>query len=342
MEALQLETTDDLVRRLARENDPVRAIIELIWNSLDAEATRVVVCFARSQLGAITRVLVKDNGHGIHPQEIRIFFGRLGDSWKVKQKRTQTGKRLLHGSRGEGRLRAFALGQSIQWESIADDVEGNRKRSIIVGRSSNRKLFEFDVVDAPAEPTGCVFAADNTDNLTRVQRLDSETARDTIAATFAPILIDDKNITIEYDETAISVADQVLDDTKLDREVTIDRYRHPYKLRIIEWKSSKVRRIYFAAAEGRNVHEEDGREVETQYFYSAYITWSDANNYIGDLSLKYLAPSPVSEIWQDAEAAITSHFSKKRRTERVKRLQSWKLAGVYPYRGEPKSEAERV
>jgi DNA mismatch repair ATPase MutL len=37
--------------RLAHTNDPVTAVIELIWNSLDAEANNVDVVLERSGLG---------------------------------------------------------------------------------------------------------------------------------------------------------------------------------------------------------------------------------------------------------------------------------------------------
>jgi hypothetical protein len=38
----------DLVTRLARERDPVRAVVELVWNAIDAEADAVGVQLARS------------------------------------------------------------------------------------------------------------------------------------------------------------------------------------------------------------------------------------------------------------------------------------------------------
>jgi DNA mismatch repair ATPase MutL len=71
MDSLPLETTGDLVRRLAREGDPIRAVVELIWNALDAEATRVVVDVKRSALEAITRVTVLENGLGIRMEQVR-------------------------------------------------------------------------------------------------------------------------------------------------------------------------------------------------------------------------------------------------------------------------------
>lgn len=63
----------------------VDALVELIWNALDAEADRVVVRFDRGSLGDgspehVTRVWVEDNGHGIDPSTAVERFTSLGDS----------------------------------------------------------------------------------------------------------------------------------------------------------------------------------------------------------------------------------------------------------------------
>lgn len=43
MPTITLSAGDDLVQRLAYEADPVRAVIELVWNGLDADADHVIV-----------------------------------------------------------------------------------------------------------------------------------------------------------------------------------------------------------------------------------------------------------------------------------------------------------
>jgi len=69
MAELHLEAGEDHVERLAHENDPVRAVVELIWNAVDAEATEVDVSFEKNELDAITTVIVTDNGHGIERED---------------------------------------------------------------------------------------------------------------------------------------------------------------------------------------------------------------------------------------------------------------------------------
>src|SRR6266498_5358695 len=124
MAELILEASDAHVARLAHESDPVRALVELIWNAVDAEAWRVVVRIERDDdTCSIIAVHVEDDGHGISVEEVPSSFGRIGDSWKARStRRTKNDVRGLHGSFGEGRLRAFALGNRVRWQSFAENT----------------------------------------------------------------------------------------------------------------------------------------------------------------------------------------------------------------------------
>jgi Histidine kinase-, DNA gyrase B-, and HSP90-like ATPase len=96
----------------------VDALVELIWNGLDAEADEVAVDIESSSIGSgdramyfVTRIKVSDNGHGITPEIAKSAFPSLGDSWKRKLNgRTLNGKRAMHGRLGRGRFYAYALG----------------------------------------------------------------------------------------------------------------------------------------------------------------------------------------------------------------------------------------
>ena len=64
MPRITLTAGNDLVQRLAGETDPVRAVIELIWNSLDADANEVSVTLDRNAADGIVGVTVRDDGLG--------------------------------------------------------------------------------------------------------------------------------------------------------------------------------------------------------------------------------------------------------------------------------------
>ncbi|MBI3227850.1 MAG: ATP-binding protein [Mycolicibacterium cosmeticum] len=133
MSELALQASDELVARLAHERDAVRAVVELIWNAIDAEANSITVSLERDVAEAISVLRVVDDGHGISSDEVGATFGRIGGSWKQHSQKKKNGLRQLHGKLGEGRLRAFALGSAVTWASISDNTASERQEVTISG-----------------------------------------------------------------------------------------------------------------------------------------------------------------------------------------------------------------
>src|ERR1700740_596894 len=111
---LQVEAQEDFVEKLTVAS-PAQALAELIWKWLDAKATKVSVEVDNSPLGILQAIRVRDNGHGIPPQEAEELFMHLGGSWKRHANKSKNGKRVLHGKEGKGRFRALALGRVAEW-----------------------------------------------------------------------------------------------------------------------------------------------------------------------------------------------------------------------------------
>ena len=88
---------------------PAQALAELIWNSLDADATLVEVKEDTYGVGE-QRIIVADNGTGFSHLDAPGLFSHLGGSWKHQTGETKDKHRFLHGSEGKGRLKAYLLG----------------------------------------------------------------------------------------------------------------------------------------------------------------------------------------------------------------------------------------
>lgn len=86
----------DHLYRLVRPTQPVSAVIELIWNALDADADEVRVEFDRNHLEGIDGVTVTDNGTGIAHSVCGTAFSKLGGSWKAAAKISPGKKRPMH------------------------------------------------------------------------------------------------------------------------------------------------------------------------------------------------------------------------------------------------------
>ncbi|TDD89111.1 histidine kinase [Actinomadura darangshiensis] len=343
MPELVLSASDDHVQRIASEKDPVRAIIELIWNGLDAESDRIDISFERGELEAVNKVIVRDWGHGISVDEVARTFGEIGNSWKSRAKRSKNGKRKVWGSKGQGRLHAFALGDRIRWVSISDDTAGKRWKLTINGSRFDRHRFNYESVElAGRERSGTVFTAFNDSQTARVQRLASPRARESVAATFAPFLLNNPNVEIFYDGSLIDVTDQISENRLLDRTIETEEGRVSYAIRIIEWKAGKHHSIYYGESIDHAVHEVDGKDIEPRYNFSVYVAWPGFSESGEDVALGELAPSPVAEIVRDVREAVRDYFSWRRRQDRRSQIEHWKQTGVYPYKEPPQNEVERV
>lgn len=116
----------DHLERLSHTK-PLLGLAEFVWNGLDADARRV------------------DIRHGMTHDEVVEEFAKLGGSWKAGATTSRTGERALHGSRGEGRFRAFSLGRSITWSSVRE-VAGQRQlvvNALAAKRSSRARWTDL-------------------------------------------------------------------------------------------------------------------------------------------------------------------------------------------------------
>lgn len=337
MPELELETSDDLIGRLAYEGDPVRALVELIWNAIDAEATSVEVTFERSDMDAIIGVSVDDNGHGISSDEVKTTFGRIGDSWKRRSARSKNQKRALHGQFGQGRLRVFALGSRVRWDSLSTNTAGEQQRVVIRGERSNRKVFQWEVGPNVFDETRTRVIAENDDGQYRLGVLEKEDTPRKLLEHFAPVLLNERELTLLYDGARLSPADEIQND----KTVSAGPVDAPISIRIIEWKSGRHRAIYFGADSEHFIQEVPGSEVEAQFPFSAYVTLPQfTEDQLRLLVLGDVAPEEVANVWDTVRETIRGHFSTRRRELRRQQIDVWKENGTYPYVEEPQTEAE--
>ncbi|HET8684859.1 MAG TPA: ATP-binding protein [Micromonosporaceae bacterium] len=342
MPDLVLQTSDDLVARLAHEGDPIRAVVEMVWNAVDAEASTATVELGRDVTDAIRVVRVQDDGHGISSDEVETTFGRIGDSWKRRSQKSKNGKRPLHGSLGEGRLRAFALGSRVVWSSQSVNTAGVGEHIEITGDRSNRHIFRWEAHPSSQTKTGTTVTAHNEAQRS-LAALDGDAPIASLQSHFAPVLLNEAGLSISYGGTVLDPAREILHDIRLVVPFGEGDRASELSLRIIEWRSGKHRAIYYAPDDQHFVYEEPGGDVEGQFAFSAYVTWDGMMHHdFAVLQLGDMAPEPVNQLWRAARKAIREHFAARRRERRREQVEQWKELGVYPYQGRPTTEPERA
>ncbi|MFD6886266.1 ATP-binding protein [Streptomyces sp. NPDC059957] len=339
MRRVHLEAAEDHVERLAREHDPVGAVKELIWNALDADAKRVSIVIERSATGSVEKVTVADDGGGITPEGCGTAFEKIGGSWK-KVTRTSLMGRPLHGRAGQGRLKAFALGASIRWTTVADGIDG-RRRTVISAQSASRNDFQIGDSIATVEDLGTVVEAWGRQSSV-LHKLTVEKARSQITTEFAPYLAMYPEVQIEFDGAAIDPKGVIQKETE--REVTFEHtgVTETAVLRIIEWDMRVDRELHLCDASGVTVEITEMRIQAPGFDFTAYVQWSRMAEHRGDFLLGEMSDSPVSALLAATRQYLRDYFRLRTVERRQEVVSRWKDAGLYPYEGDADTEAEKV
>lgn len=340
MPRITLSAGNDLVQRLAGESDPVRAVIELIWNSLDADANQISVSLARNESDGIVGVVVRDDGLGMSPERIEQDFKWVGNSWKLKALVTEREKRPLHGRMGQGRLRAFALGTQITWETVGKDATGAFKKTQVSSTINNRNDFSGpDPIDANG-PSYTTFRAAGRGSL---GRLEGDSARPRISAALALHLLTYPEIVVSYDGTSLDPGASIERTTPHELRWSFGGVEHRAVLKVVEWQDVKGRTLYLCDKNGVPVDEVPTRRF-ADFDYAAYVLWEDMPAHSNEALLVDMEQetSLVGSLMQIVDATLEDHFEARRSEQRRELVGRWRASKAYPYEGDPASDEEAV
>jgi hypothetical protein len=332
----------DQFDRLARPTQPLAGIAELLWNALDAEAEHVTVMIVRNDLDGVDAVQVNDDGHGMTHQEALRDFRRLGGSWKKNRASSKNGIRPLHGKEGAGRFRAFAVGASVEWRSVAVDADGRLCRTVITGSLDSSEFVVSEPEEVFSGATGTVVQISRPREY--ANRLLAEEASTQLVVQTAVYLVKYPSIRIAYDGHVLDPAAILSSDTPINLDAALGGDHGAPSLRIMEWKpeakSIKPSMILCdddGVALGEITDEVDRRSGIPFYgvprlggfpHFATHILLADSGHDI------------LTPIIDAARTAIAGHIEARLSERRAEQLDRWKADRVYAYTGEPKTSAE--
>jgi hypothetical protein len=182
---VEVKAQKDFWDRLCKTR-PIRALSEIVWNSFDADSRSVSVFIDKNPLDGIERIRVRDDGTGIPFDSDKHLFSSLGGSWKNQTHRTLKEKRMLHGRTGQGRFRAFALGERVTW-STRYEAASNVTAYDIFGSSLESGIFRIgDPRALRGKDTGTEVTIENIHE--HAHELMGADVRDDLSRIFAPYL----------------------------------------------------------------------------------------------------------------------------------------------------------
>jgi hypothetical protein len=332
VQQIEIKVENDHIQRITTAK-PLAAISELIWNAYDADAREVKVELEQGQLTKLGVIRVVDDGTGIPADEVEAFFQSLGGSWKKRAIKTDGG-RSIHGEKGQGRFKAFALGERVTWVS-----HHAGKKFSISGEKSDLKRFTISDTVSSGN-TGCTVEIENVVRDFEIWSADgfAEQVRDV----FALQLYEDPDFRIIYDGEEIDARDAIRDVTPYEISA-ITEGGHEYKatLDIIEWKK-KVERKLMLCLPGRFSFHEMVPGIHARGFdFTAYLTADHFQDLADDNTEGLVELDPPSMALVEAtKAKLREHF-REREAERSRgKIQEWKEAKIYPYEGKTSDPIE--
>jgi signal transduction histidine kinase len=121
--------------------DSYAALVELVKNSYDADASTVEINFNFNKVDQENAIIItiKDNGHGMSYDTIINKWLVPATDDKLKRKISPSKSRAFQGRKGIGRFAASILGQEMTLSSV--DVKGEKSTTVIDWRIFNTDEF---------------------------------------------------------------------------------------------------------------------------------------------------------------------------------------------------------
>jgi len=343
---LKLQVAKDHIEKIAKVNG-IKGLVELIWNSLDADAHAIDIRTFSNKLG-VYALEIEDDGHGMTYEDGSKAFSLLGGSNKMNKKVSKQ-HRLLHGSAGQGRLKVFSLGNLVEFQS--NYQEGLDKHSFTIQMDRN-KLSDSSISDLK---TG--FLGNNTGVKVYIQNVHHKNINQ---------ILSDKGIEeiqehfsfyySKYPNFTITIDGKALDFTKSIKNTKEETFKFEinyedsseietvaFQYKIVEWQKSQSKKIFLCGTHGTtflehrlSVHTE-GYPI-TVHIISSYIDKLKDN---GLLEISEMDNVIIDAIQLANE--VTQQYVADRYSEDAKKyIRTLKEQGVYPFEGTPKSKKEQT
>lgn len=235
-----VEVKEDFIERQAKAS-PIQVLSELIWNALDTDATQIAVELEYDGLGGLSKIYIRDNGHGIARAKAPDLFCNLGGSWERRTRHTKTRHRMLHGQEGRGRFKSFALGATVDWTVVYDKGGTLSKYEITILERELSRVRISEEEDFPGGQPGVIIAISELKR--QFTSLKSKKAAQELAKTFAIYLKNNRDALIKYSGARIDPSRALREAWEFQLASYFDENdkEYPVQPEVIEWRRATLR-----------------------------------------------------------------------------------------------------
>jgi hypothetical protein len=322
----------------------VNALSELIWNSLDADASEVDIEFKTTPLGGYEYIRVRDNGHGLSFDKAQDVFSRLGGSEK-KTKTQSPGGRPYHGKEGKGRYKSLALGDLVEFQSVFDSNGESFQFTATIDRNQLSRTEFSDVKQVEKSDnlaSGLQITVTNT-NVKNVEQAVKYGNRKDYEERFASYWINYPNFRIQFNGQELDFKSIIRHSEERTIEVEKDDNKHTFKIKIIEWNFENKRKTYLCNRDGIpflevNIGFRSSSIPISVFIQSDYIEGLHRDNIIDFWENDEI----VTKAYKEAKNIAKDYIRKRLHFYSKAFIEELKAKGIYPYKGNADSVVEET
>lgn len=117
-----IEPTGRLIMAIGKDliKDLPAAMVELVKNSYDADASYVKITYKKTNRGL--KIIVEDDGHGMSQETVLGAWMVPSTDYKLKKKKSPNG-RIYQGRKGIGRYAVSLLGNKLELITVKDSIK---------------------------------------------------------------------------------------------------------------------------------------------------------------------------------------------------------------------------
>jgi hypothetical protein len=314
------------------------AIMEIVWNSIDADASEISIDLTSNVIGSgIDSLSITDNGHGIEYEKIQEYLKELGKSAKKNSHKSPKG-RIYHGKKGKGRFYFLNIGEKIKWETVARDKNGKLNfYEITSNRQNPNRMYFSDIKNNQSKETFTKVTIDNL--LDKPSRLKAFELKEYIIRKALNSLLS-YNIFLTIDGERIDYDQYILKEKNDIFETPLGgTIKYKFEIKLVQIKDSKNKKIILCDENHFPINEEpftnrlDGFDI-IPYISSSFFSDNEKNlslNYENDL---VLLRENIRGRVRDFVREIKSEQSKGF-------LDELKSRNLFPYKNPPENPIEK-
>lgn len=325
-----------------RKKSQIAAIAELVWNGLDANATRVDVELRRSSWDAVTEIVVTDNGHGMTSEQARTAFQTYGKTWKTGTRHTAGGTRILHGRNGEGRLFAFALGDRFTWESAVEE-DGTLPGVRISGDAERADIWTVEDAPPVRDRPGTVVRIEVPQGK-NLRALESEDTAANLTAKLAFYLRAYPDVCVTFDGKRLDPAEIMVGDPvdlPLDLPEEYAQDDPPPVVTFVEWNQRMSdRKTLICNSDGIALYEEGREWSDSIVSFTPYLRSGRFDE--APLDDLHMLPMTHGSLMDAAAKAVREHLEQRGSEISAAVVRQLKEEGIYPYPEGPATDIQSI